>query len=434
LGHQYRCIEKRLKILPAYHAMKNAYLYYLVTMSMAAIALSAAPVHASESVALDFSLAPSRSNTPDRSSSQMDKDEPLAIPSNGKTAPLGSSDQDKAHTQLPPPPPTQNRTVAEQPASIARLEAETTADVVPDAVPHAPVAQTPTETTPAREELEFEPFELDSISHLPLFQETPQDEAVAPNSSDRSDGYAQTSMQGLDALFSGGPNSLVARAIGTAEGTRTPEGGRTRAYRGHTDPGNGRWNLGTFSYQHGANSPDEADEKQLARLQGQAETLMQQASQAGIQLNTAEQLNGLDLANQSPRAALNPGGYVDRLKEAREMGLRDSEAILWARTRSFLDPDTNKWNAPGLGNTVQGITADQERRLRAIARAMDTQPGIEDRPAPLTNEPSALSSGAAPEDEERQLLEEDNADQIVNFDLTSSQTNTVGTYALRAAS
>ncbi|NER81205.1 MAG: hypothetical protein F6K42_16880 [Leptolyngbya sp. SIO1D8] len=43
---------------------------------------------------------------------------------------------------------------------------------------------------------------------------------------------------------------------------------------------------------------------------------------------------------------------------------------MWARTRSFLDPDTGRWNAPGLGNSVQTITQDQARRQRAIAQAI----------------------------------------------------------------
>jgi hypothetical protein len=49
----------------------------------------------------------------------------------------------------------------------------------------------------------------------------------------------------------------------------------------------------------------------------------------------------------------------------------EAEAILWARTRSFLDPDTGRWNAPGLGNTVQHISADQARRQAAIAQVLE---------------------------------------------------------------
>ncbi|MBD1909547.1 MULTISPECIES: hypothetical protein [unclassified Leptolyngbya] len=176
----------------------------------------------------------------------------------------------------------------------------------------------------------------------------------------------------LEPLFEGGANSLVARVVGSAEGTRTAEGQRTPAFYGHRDPGNGVWNLGSFSYQHGAASPEEADEKQLKRLRKQAATLQEKAVRAGIDMSLAEQLNGIDLANQSPRAALHRGGYIDRLAESRQFQMQGDEAILWSRTRAFLDPDTQKWNAPGLGNTAHGVTRDQERRMRAIARALNT--------------------------------------------------------------
>ncbi len=61
-------------------------------------------------------------------------------------------------------------------------------------------------------------------------------------------------------------------SIGAAEGTRDENCEPTAAYRGHTDPGNGAANIGSFSYQHGAASPEDADRTQLARLR-QAEQL-----------------------------------------------------------------------------------------------------------------------------------------------------------------
>jgi hypothetical protein len=171
-------------------------------------------------------------------------------------------------------------------------------------------------------------------------------------------------------LFAGGVNSLVAKAVGSAEGTRTPAGDRTSAYYGHVDPGNGVWNLGSFSYQHGARSPEEADQKQLQRLAKQTEIVRQQAAAKGMKLTLEEELNAIDLANQAPLAALDRGGYIDWLEAAHKMGLSGSEAVLWARTRSFLNPDTGQWNAPGLGNNVYSISSDQERRQQAIARAI----------------------------------------------------------------
>ncbi|MBW4693516.1 MAG: hypothetical protein KME27_17365 [Lyngbya sp. HA4199-MV5] len=173
-------------------------------------------------------------------------------------------------------------------------------------------------------------------------------------------------------LFDGGSDSLVARAVGHAEGTRTADGNKTRAYYGHSDPGNGVWNLGSFSYQHAAQSPEEADEKQLRRLQAQADTLRQRAALHRLTLSLEEELNAVDLANQSPLAALDTPGYVEWLKKAHDRGLASSEAVLWARTQSYWDVQRHRWDAPGLGNSESTITHDQNRRLTAIARAVDT--------------------------------------------------------------
>lgn len=185
----------------------------------------------------------------------------------------------------------------------------------------------------------------------------------------------------LNALFAGDRDSLVARAVGSAEGTRTATGQLTAAYYGHRDPGNQVWNLGTFSYQHGADSPEAADVKQLARLRRQAQQLEVQAAEKSMALSKAEWLNGIDLANQAPVTALE-WGYIDRLHQAKTMGLQGEEAILWARTRAFLDPDSGRWNAPGLGNTVQGISRDQSRRMGAIAQAIEHSQAFPPRAEP----------------------------------------------------
>ncbi|MBE9157300.1 hypothetical protein IQ265_10765 [Nodosilinea sp. LEGE 06152] len=179
----------------------------------------------------------------------------------------------------------------------------------------------------------------------------------------------------LLSLFEGNSDSLVARAVGSAEGTRTPNGAINPAYFGHTDPGNRVWNMGTFSYQHGAKTPEEADQKQLARLQNQGDLLRQRALQHGLNLTLEETLNGLDLANQSPLAAIGRVGYIERLAEAKANGLEGSEAILVARTRSYINPNTGWWNAPGLGNTEASIRRDQQRRANAVAQAIAAYEG-----------------------------------------------------------
>jgi hypothetical protein len=60
------------------------------------------------------------------------------------------------------------------------------------------------------------------------------------------------------------PYSRLSVAIGVAKGTRTPDGGRIAAYRGHVDPKRG-YNVGTFSYQHQASSPGQADQTPSSR-------------------------------------------------------------------------------------------------------------------------------------------------------------------------
>ncbi|MBX2863900.1 MAG: hypothetical protein KTR27_10110 [Leptolyngbyaceae cyanobacterium MAG.088] len=175
----------------------------------------------------------------------------------------------------------------------------------------------------------------------------------------------------INALFAGNSNSLVAKTVGSAEGTRTVDGGYTGAYYGHVDPGNGVWNLGSFSYQHGAASPADADRKQLHRLQKQTKELRHQAQAKSFQLSLLEELNGIDLANQAPLAALDRG-YIDWLYQARSMAI--PERIVWARTKAFIDPDTGHWDAPGLGNHWDAIYQDQQRRYDAIAHSLEENP------------------------------------------------------------
>lgn len=300
-----------------------------------------------------------------------------------------------------------------------------------------PLSAEPKEVPPAPAAAEPEPAPASEPTATPLqFEATPTAAEVQPPTQPQPIAPASTPIRpvpqpieiaptstptqtNLKALFQGNENSLVARSVGSAEGTRTPDGGRTWAYRGHTDPGNGVWNLGSFSYQHGANSPEEADRKQLQRLNAQAQTLRQHAASRGVTLTLEEELNGIDLANQSPRAALSRGGYIDRLRQAHDMGLQGADAVLWARTRAFLDPDTARWNAPGLGNNVHSITADQDRRRRAIARAIDAQPQadrLQVAAAPAT--PASIDASVAAA--RREESPSDAADLIISLDLPPS--------------
>lgn len=219
-----------------------------------------------------------------------------------------------------------------------------------------------------------------------------------------------------DWIYDGGSDSLVARTVGSAEGTRKSDGRKTTAYYGHTDPGNGVWNLGTFSYQHEAVSPEEADEKQLKRLQYQEVQLKEKAAQWNVPMSMEVRLNGLDLANQAPLAALDKGGYMERLAEAYQQGMVGEEAIAWARTQAYFDPDRQDWDAPGLGNNPYSIQRDQERRMAAIdqaLRAYEAENGEQDQSL------QAVKIAARPE-VANPLLDQPKSPAIIDFSLESA--------------
>ncbi|MDJ1177737.1 hypothetical protein PJF56_02550 [Roseofilum sp. BLCC_M91] len=159
------------------------------------------------------------------------------------------------------------------------------------------------------------------------------------------------------------PDSVGAIAIGVAEGTRTPSGGYTDLYFGHTDPGNSRHNLGTFAYQHGAYTPEEADRRQLKRLKPWIIELQEEAQTLGVHLGTFELVAGVDLMNQSPLAGT---AYIKHLKTCQQLQQNPKEAVLCARVRSFVNPNTGELEAHGLGSYRSTVRKDQKRRLDAI--------------------------------------------------------------------
>lgn len=385
---------------------------YKALITLGTIAITVGLGHtaeASSDVALSFDLAPpGAADTP--------SPEPIVseVPSTVLPQPLPPSE----HTPLPIPPGAEHPPLASDPAKPAgvyggldavALGATYSVQTLLPAPPPIPeemqlsaaIAAIGTTQAPLNPPAPAsdEPPSSERSQDLVLSFFNPSGKPTTKPETDQNSDESETRYKpiapqqhwdAIAAMFEGGTESLVARAVGSAEGTRTPEGHKNPAYFGHVDPGNGVWNLGTFSYQHGAASPEEADVKQLARLKNQTAMLKNKAAERGIELTPEELLNGIDLANQAPLAALDRGGYIDWLVEARGLGMEGAEAIIWARTRSFIDPDTQRWNAPGLGNNVYSISRDQERRADAIARAIAAN-GI---PHPPTD-PEAIA-GASP--------------------------------------
>ncbi|PZO13841.1 MAG: hypothetical protein DCF25_15580 [Leptolyngbya foveolarum] len=157
-------------------------------------------------------------------------------------------------------------------------------------------------------------------------------------------------------------------SIGAAEGTRDSNCQPTAAYRGHTDPGNGADNLGSFSYQHRASTPEDADRRQLTRLrQAEADLQGQAVDKFGQPLSKPALGAALDLWNQSPQAG---ESLIDHLPSAKPT----SGQIIKARSQSYLDPATGQLDAPGLGNDAAQVEADQSRRTGEVLYQLERNP------------------------------------------------------------
>jgi len=181
----------------------------------------------------------------------------------------------------------------------------------------------------------------------------------------------------LLALFEGGSDSLVARTIGPAEGTRTSDGTKTQGWYGHSDPGDGRWNVGTFSYNNTRDNtkitdPEAADKHYLQILKSRAATLFRQSKQVGISLTLQEWINAIDLSNQAPQPAvgwtdqLNPG-FIANLAQFKRKGIRGENAVLKTRIEGFRNTRTGKYEA---WTDLAGLKRDQTRRMLAASAAM----------------------------------------------------------------
>jgi hypothetical protein len=185
----------------------------------------------------------------------------------------------------------------------------------------------------------------------------------------------QTLQQNLLYMLSGGTNSLIAIAVGTAEGTRSPDGRFTAAYYGHTDPGNGARNQGSFSYQGQANSPQEADVKQIEKFKTVLLSAYLKAlgDRTDINLKTHRQLWAIacDCFTQSEVATIGEKGFLELAKEGfEERFVQLYQEIRRWRYLSYFDPVTGRLDAPGFNNELPRLRRDQERRTEAVLRAI----------------------------------------------------------------
>lgn len=152
-------------------------------------------------------------------------------------------------------------------------------------------------------------------------------------------------------------------AIGIAEGTRTPNGGFTRAYHGHRDPGDGHNNRGTVSGGRGSNaSPAQVDRQWMAQLTSRSVAVAPILQRVGLQPGTQGwnrvMFNVLDLTVQAPLAVQQ---FIAKLPAVVRAGAT-VEALAKARADSFFNPATGRLDARGFGNSYNALLSDQRSR------------------------------------------------------------------------
>lgn len=196
-----------------------------------------------------------------------------------------------------------------------------------------------------------------------------------------------------------GGNAKFAILIGNAEGNRTSNGGFTRNYYGHPDPGDGKWNIGSFSYSNArggkfASSPEEADKIQLQKLYKTKPAYEAAMKKAGLDPNNALlAATYFDAFNQSERAAskmLEPanlaylqknGVSIETMKEWRAGGyinletnqrwLQNGGKVGGGLARIANGRTQKKYGRNATeAEILQTIRADQSRRINEMLKPM----------------------------------------------------------------
>jgi hypothetical protein len=146
-------------------------------------------------------------------------------------------------------------------------------------------------------------------------------------------------------------------SIGASEGTRGRDCTPNPAWYGHDDPG---WagkcrNIGTFSYQHCADSPEAADAAWIVVLRKAENNMQAEAKERfGEYLSPKAIAAGLDGFTQSPHSS---GVYVRNLPSANP----SFEQVVEARIKAL------NWSRSVRGGPRNfNVRADQRRRVSRI--------------------------------------------------------------------
>jgi len=171
----------------------------------------------------------------------------------------------------------------------------------------------------------------------------------------------------------GGTNSLAAIVIGTSEGNRTAKGGFNKSFNGHTDPGNGAHNIGSFSAQGNfsklaGGDPRKADELVLKDLAAKTPAYEAAAKQAGLDPNNSLLMaTYYDLVVQSPATAQ---AFLKELPALAKKGVTQQN-IVDARVKAFdNNGKTGGWHTAANHHKV---APDALRRTNALVSALKAQ-------------------------------------------------------------
>jgi len=201
----------------------------------------------------------------------------------------------------------------------------------------------------------------------------------------------------------------IYRAIGMAEGTISANGTPTDAWTSHGDPGNGKLNKGFGSYQvyqhpKGAQlTPQEADKIQADRLAKVWPSVDRALTAAGIPAGATRDLvaaNALDAWNQAPavhggtNGLLNPQRLAE-LKGALDRGANPTDAIVEWRANGYRT-DSGALDAPGLGNSIGRVRADQRRRAEAVQAGLTAAGSQSATAAPSTFDATPVAPNRLP--------------------------------------
>ena len=173
-------------------------------------------------------------------------------------------------------------------------------------------------------------------------------------------------------------------SIGLNEGTRTNDGGFTKDYSGHKDPGDGKTNRGTISARSG--TPEEADKEWRGILSKTRREYKNVLVNMGIPIGSKNyqvmMFNILDLRVQAPAAVPD---FVKQIPQIVAAGV-SAETVGRARHDAYIDPRTGNLSTtfavdPNNPRYSVDLLVDQMNRSMTI---LDNQRGSYTR-ARITN-------------------------------------------------